>query len=165
MLVFPQTVEINKRTQPSGHLCLWQCFISSVCIILSSENIRCCLPFIPIFKEPPHVDLLAALCAAVMTSKRGNKIRPANILPVSARSLNCRLPRSAWDGVFKCLSPASTEIQFFTSVFDAHYSLDASLFIKIVVLQGCFLTFGFVSYFPFSTGTVVYNDFSEDNVP
>ena len=163
MLVFPQTVEneVNKRTEPSGHLCLWQYSISRVCIILSSENMRCCLPFIPIFKEPPHVDLLAALCAAVMTSKRGNKIRPANILPVSARSLNCRLPRSAWDGVFKCLSPASSEIQFFTSLFDAHFSL----FIKIVVLQGCFLTFGFVSYFPFSTGTVVHNDFSEDNVP
>ena len=128
----------------------------------------CCprqLPFLPIFKQRPHVDLLPALCAAVMTSKRGNKIRPANILPVSARSLNCRLPRSAWDGVFKCLSPASNEIQFFTSLFDDHFSLDASLFIKIVVLQGCFLTFGFVSYFPFSTGTVVYNDFSEDNVP
>lgn len=157
--------QLTKTKELSPPLCLWQCFISSVCIILRSENIRCCLPFIPIFKEPPHVDLLAALCAAVMTSKRGNKIRPANILPVSARSLNCRLPRSAWDGVFKCLSPASTEIQFFTSVFDAHYSLDASLFIKIVVLQGCFLTFGFVSYFPFSTGTVAYNDFSEDNVP
>ena len=142
-------------------MCHWQCFISRVCIILSSENIRCCLPFIPIFKEPPHVDLLAVLSAAVMTSKRGNKIRPANILPVSARSLNCRLPHSAWDGVFKCLSPASTEIQLFTSVFDDHFSL----FIKIVVLQDCFLTFGFVSYFPFSTGTVVYNDFSEDNVP
>ena len=152
-------------TQRSGPLCLWQCFISSVCIILSSESIRCCLPFIPIFKEPPHVDLLAALCAAVMTSKRGNKIRPANILPVSARSLNCRLPRSAWDGVFKCLSPASNEIQLFTSVFEDHFSLDASLLIKIVVLQGCFLTFGFVSNFPFSTSTVVYNDFPEDNVP
>ena len=126
---------------------------------------RFCLPFIPIFKEPPHVDLLAALCAAVMTSKRGNKIRPANILPVSARSLNCRLPHSAWDGVFKCLFPASPEIQLSTSVFDDHFSLDATLLIKIVVLQDCFLTFGFVSYFPFSTGTVVYNDFSEDNVP
>ena len=146
-------------------MCLCGNILFRVCIILSSENIRCCLPFIPIFKEPPHVDLLAALCAAVMTSKRGNKIRPANILPVSARSLNCRLPQSAWDGVLKCLFPASNEIQLSTSVFDDHFSLDATLLIKIVVLQDCFLTFGFVSYFPFSSVTVVHNDFSEDNVP